>query len=114
MSGAFGVSRSLGSASGRCMTGRNPLMSGAFGVSSKESRSHAEYAKPGRNPLMSGAFGVRTVCGPSGCAAAAGRNPLMSGAFGVRAATTQNHDNDNHKSQSPNERGVRCERPQEQ
>ena len=39
-----------------------------------------------------------------------GRNPLMSGAFGVRSRGTTTDGGSSLLSQSPNERGVRCER----
>ena len=40
-----------------------------------------------------------------------GRNPLMSGAFGVSRHCRSASRKERRQSQSPNERGVRCETP---
>ena len=63
-----------------------------------------------RNPLMNGAFGVRMGVTLSREHIMMSRNPLMNGAFGVRIHRCPLQTSRMGPSQSPNERGVRCEK----
>ena len=89
--------------------GRNPLMSGAFGVRlSKDGTERLSYY-PSQSPNERGVRCENVFKLIPLMEQDKSRNPLMSGAFGVSAPGTYVGRQYTGMSQSPNERGVRCE-----